>query len=255
MGQQDVVAGLHELAAVAGFGGQAVGAGGALPLLEEAGGVLRKGERERAHGLGEGGVVAVADADAEGEFAAAAQVELAGEGEVAVGGGAELPVHVEVVGQVAPAVAGSDEAATDAGEAAVGGHGQGPAVFPGEQHFFAGDIDGAGGVAGAAAIHVRGEQGVDAQLVEELFAAVGPGFEADVHQDDAVVRVADDLFDQLVAAFFVAVGVADAERFGVDVLEAGDQVALFFVDEALPSVTSSPCRGSGDGRWSGGRSR
>ena len=37
MGQQDVVAGLHQQAAVAGFGRQPIRAGGALPLLQEAG--------------------------------------------------------------------------------------------------------------------------------------------------------------------------------------------------------------------------
>jgi len=46
------------------------------------------------------------------------------------------------------------------------------------------------------------------------------------------MRVADNVLDQLVAAFLVAIGVADAEGLGMDVLEAGNQVALFFVDEA-----------------------
>ena len=59
------MADLHEAAVVAGFGGQGLGAGGALPLLEEALEVLREGCGEGAHGLGERGVEAVADAEAE----------------------------------------------------------------------------------------------------------------------------------------------------------------------------------------------
>jgi len=174
MGQQDVVAGLHEQATVAGLGGQAVRAGGALPLLQEAGGILREGQRQRAHGLRKGRVVAVSDPDAECEFAAAAQVDFAGEGEIAVGGGAVLPVHAEVVGEVAPAVAGAYKAATDAGKAAVGGHGHRPAVLIGHQHLVPRDIDGPGGVPCPAAIHVRGDEGENPEVIQEFFAAVGP---------------------------------------------------------------------------------
>ena len=79
---------------------------------------------------------------------------------------------------------------------------------------------------------MRGEEGEDLEGVQEFFAAVGAGFETDVHEDDAMVRVADDFFDELVAALAVAVGVADAERVGVDVFKAGQEVALFFMDEA-----------------------
>ena len=96
MGQQDVVAGLHEQAAVAGLEGEAIGTGGALPVFEEAGRVLCEGDGERAHGFGEGGVMAVSDADADGEIARSGQVHLPHDGQVAVRGGAELPVHTEI---------------------------------------------------------------------------------------------------------------------------------------------------------------
>lgn len=42
-----------------------------------------------------------------GELRTDAQIELAGQRDVAVGRGAELPVHVQGVGKVLPAVAGT----------------------------------------------------------------------------------------------------------------------------------------------------
>ena len=88
-------------------------------------------------------------------------------------------------------------------------------------------------VSGTATVHVRGEEGIDPQFVEEFFVSVRSCFDADVHQHDAMMRVADDLFDQLVALFLVLHGVADSESLWMDVLEGWDQVALFFVDKAF----------------------
>ena len=52
-------------------------------------------------------MVAVADADADGEFAATTQVDFASEGQISIGGGAEFPIHPEVVCEVLPAITGS----------------------------------------------------------------------------------------------------------------------------------------------------
>ena len=49
----------------------------------------------------------------------------------------------------------------------------------------AGNIDGAGGVAGTAAVEMRGEQRVTLQAGEESLVAG----DFDVHQDDGVVGV------------------------------------------------------------------
>ena len=146
---------------------------------------------------------------------AAPQIQLAHDGDVAVGGGAELPVHEVVVDEVLPAVAGADEAAADAGESATGAHGERAVVFPGEQHLVAGDVDGAGGVAGAAAVEVRGEQGVNLRRGSN---SSWPSM-LDVLQDHGVVWVADEFFGQGVAAVGIAIDVADAERLGMDVVE------------------------------------
>ncbi len=48
-----------------------------------------------------------------------------------------------------------------------------------------------------------------------------------------MVRVADDLLGQRVAAVGIAVDVADAESFRINVFELRLQVALLFVEEGL----------------------
>ena len=58
-------------------------------------------------------------------------------------------------------------------------------------------------------------------------------FEADPLENDAMVWIADDFLGQRIAAVGIGVDVANAERFGVDVLEGGEEIALFFVYECL----------------------
>ena len=191
VGEQDAVAGAQELAAVGGFSGEGFGDGGATPLDDEAAAKLGEGHGEGFQSLAHRSVMAFADADGDCEHVAvrtgeAGEIELAHEGDVAIGGRAEFPVHLEVVFEVAPAVTGADKAATDAGEAGDGraaacGHGQRPLIFPGEENPEAGDVHGAGGVAGAAVVEMGGEQGVDLEAGEQI----GVAFQA---EDSLIVQ-------------------------------------------------------------------
>ena len=87
----------------------------------------------------------------------------------------------------------------------------------------AGDLDGAGGVAGAAAVEMRREQGVTLRAREEgLFTG-----DFDVHQDDRVVGVGDELLGDGVAALEVGGFDAEGECVGVDVVEVVLEVDAF----------------------------
>ncbi len=68
------------------------------------------------------------------------QIQLAHHGDIAAAGRTKLPVHAEVIHDVAPAVACADKAATDTRKAASGAHGQGPLVLPCQQHLVAGNV-------------------------------------------------------------------------------------------------------------------
>ncbi len=177
---------------------------------------------------------AFANADGEGELACSfgidsVESDLAHHGDVAARGRAELPVHAEVLHQIAPAVACTHKAATDAGESAIGRHGEGPLIFPGEEDFLAGDVHGAGGVPRSAVVEVRGQQSIDLQPGQQGRVA----FKLNVGEDHGVMRVADDFLGDGVAAVGIAVDVADAESLDVDVFELRVQVPLFLVEKGL----------------------
>ena len=174
-------------------------------------------------------MMAFAKADRQSEVAQVGGRDLAHDGDIAVERGAELPVHFEVVVQVLPAVAGAHVAAAGAAEAAAAGHGQRHFVSPGNGDTFAGNIRQARVVAHAAALQMRREQRVDLQTGEQLLVAL----DANMHQHDRIMGVADDLAGEAVAAFGVAVAHAHGEGVRVDVLELVEHVAAFFMEESL----------------------
>ena len=89
MRKQHVVAGAHQLAAVAGPGSQPLGIGCALPLVDEAGAILLEGHGQRAYCFLHCGVVPFADADGQRELACA--VTESGDVLVAAWVGSALP--------------------------------------------------------------------------------------------------------------------------------------------------------------------
>ena len=141
----------------------------------------------------------------------------------------ELPLHAHVGGEVLEAVAGADVAAGGAREAAADAEGERGSILPGEDGALAGDRDGACGVVGAATIEVRGEQGVALEAGEDVFVAG----DLDVHQNDGVVGVGDELLGDGVASVEIGGGDADGGGVGIDVVEVVFEVALFFVEEGL----------------------
>ena len=167
VGEDDVVADVGEPAAIGGRGGDELGRIDAQPLLDEALAVRSIGSGEGLHHAGESGMMAVAEADGDGELAAMSDVDLSHDGDVAVERLAELPVHGHVGGEVLKAVAGADVAAGGAGESATDAHGEREVALPGEQAALAGDLDGAAGVARAAAVEMRREQGVALEAGED----------------------------------------------------------------------------------------
>src|ERR1700722_4913907 len=167
MSEQDVVADAHQLAAVGGGGGKLLWRSGATPLDEEAAevNVVRSGEA--LHHRGYGCMMAFAEGNGDGELAVGGEVDLAGDSDVAVQRLTELRTQLHVLAEVLEPVAGANVAAGGAGEAAACSHCERGVSLPGEQAALAGNVDGAGGVAGSAAVEVRGEQSVALEPREE----------------------------------------------------------------------------------------
>ena len=229
MREDDRVRDAHELAAVGGGFGEACRRQRTVPLLDEAVAVLGVGRRERLHHAGERRVMAVAEGDGDGELAVLGNVDLAHDGDVAVERLTEAVRHPHMRGEVLIAIACADITAARAGEAAVSTEGERDVVLPGEHAALAGDIERAGGVAFAAAIEVRREQGVALEAGEDGLIAS----DLDVHQHDGMMRVGDELLGDRVAAAEVVGDDADGEGVVVDVVEVVLEVALLFVEEGL----------------------
>ncbi len=85
-------------------------------------------------------------------------------------------------------------------------------------------------IARAPAVQMRSQKHIDLQPRQKLFVA----FKAHMRQNHAVVRIADDLLGDRVAAFRIAIHVANAEGLRMDVLERRHQIALFLVNKRLP---------------------
>ena len=162
----------------------------------------------------------------------ACEIQLPEQRNVAIGRRTELPVHAKVVHQVAPAVACAHKPTAHAGESATGAHGQRPIVLPRQQRFVPGNVHRPRRIARPAVIQVRRKQHIHLQPRQQVLMPF-VCFQLHMRQNHRVMRVADDLLGQLVAALGIAVHVAHAQRLRVYVLEGRLQVALLLVDECL----------------------
>src|ERR1017187_9872537 len=93
--------------------------------------------------------------------------DLARQRDVAMPGGAELPVHLEVVRQILPTVAGSDIPNRSPGKAFAAAHDQMHPLALGVEQVVAAGFRAPTGVARALARNVRGQQGVETQLAAQ----------------------------------------------------------------------------------------
>src|SRR5215469_1212412 len=232
--QQNVVAGPHQFASVARLGREPLRVLYAMPLADEAFAMLFKWGCKRAHRLLQCRVIAFAEPNGQREFtrainAGCAKIQLAKERNIAVARRAKLPVHGVLIHQVPPAVAGSDKPAADTREPATGRHGQRRLIFPGQQHLVSGHIEGTPRITRSSSVQMGSQQCVYLQPWNQVLVPL----EANPLQDHAVVRVADDLLGERVAAVHVAIDVAYAEGFLMNVFECRQQMALLLVNEGL----------------------
>src|SRR5271170_946860 len=102
----------------------------------------------------------LAERNSHDKLAVPAYVDLAGERNITLEGGTELPVHMEVVHQILPAVAAAHIATTGAAKTATCGHHQGDAVLIREQHSLAGQVKHRARIARSADIQMRSQQGI-----------------------------------------------------------------------------------------------
>ena len=248
------MAGPHQLAAVARLGRKPLRMRCPLPLHDEPLALFLKRCRERSHHFLQRGVMPITNSDRQREFAhrltawglcarsftqlharfirsfrVAFQIDLAHHRNVAVHRRTELPIHLEVLLQVLPAVARAHKPAAHAHEPATCRHRQRPLVLPCQQNLVSSEVERPRRVTSAAAIQMRRQQRVHLQSRNQIRASL----QAHVLQHHPVVRIADDLLGHAVAPVGVAVHVAHPQGRRVDVLETRLQVTLFLVHKRL----------------------
>ena len=167
---------------------------GALPLLDEASAVSGEGSTQSLGDRDQGMVQTVAEAQRQHKLSALLDIELAGQGDVAIRRTVELPVHLEVVGQVLPAVgrphitAGASQKRDRRCQHEPG------SAFMCRQHLPPVGLDHVPVVAPAADFQVRREQREEPQFGEH----VGVGLQAGVDEHARLMRIGDDFLDDAV---------------------------------------------------------
>ncbi len=181
------MAGPHQLAAILRLRRQPIRMRRPLPLLDEPLALLLERHRQRAHRLLQRRMVPFADPDrqrelphrhsafnlrhnlAGGAFSRAPQVvdapqvDLAHHRHVPVRRRPKLPIHLEVLHQVLPAVARAHKPAAHAREPAARRHHQRPLVLPRQQHVVPGQVHRPRRVPRPAAIQMRRQQRIQLQ--------------------------------------------------------------------------------------------
>ncbi len=200
---------------------------GALPLLDElsAGRDVRAGERLEQHARRVR--KAPAERQREGERLLGGDRELADQRYVAVGRRVELPGHLQVLGEVGPAVAPSHEPAGAAEERRRGAEGERDPGLLGGQDVPAGDRAPGRGVPRAAAVQVGGGEDEHPELPLPL------GGDIDPHplEQGGQMRRREDLLVDRVAALRVPGRHAESKRVPPEPTHGRLQLALLLVEE------------------------
>ena len=229
------MAGPHQLAPIARLRRQPFRARRTLPLRDVPLLLFFKRHRQRPHRLLRHRVMPFPNPERQRKLQRAVpvftvKIQLTHHRNVAVRCRVELPVHAKVVHQIPPAVARAHKPTAHPRKPATGRHGQRPPVLPGQQRLAPGKIHSPRRVACSASVQMRSQQRIHLQPRQQFFISLN----LDRNKNHGVVRVANNLLRQAVAAFGIAVHIAHPQRIGMDVLEGRDQVALFFVDKRLP---------------------
>src|SRR5215470_47122 len=104
MRQHNVVADLHQPPVVRRTCRQFTWALCPMPLLDKPLQMLFEGLRQSAHGCRQSGMMSLAKSQSHREIANTAHFDFTHDGDIALKCGAELPIHLEVVMEVLPAV-------------------------------------------------------------------------------------------------------------------------------------------------------
>ena len=123
-------------------------------------------------------------------------IDLARQRDVAMPGGAEFPVHLEVVHQILPTVAGPDIPNGSPRKPFAATHDQMHPLALGVEQVVAADFRTPTGVARALARDVRGQQRVETQLAAQRLIQ---HLESGVHEHHRAMRIGQDVLDQPVA--------------------------------------------------------
>ena len=183
--------------------------GSLIPLLLVFRQVLVKRDPERLQQIGNCSVLAVSESKTERELLRLAKVQLAGQGNVSVAGPLKLPIHLEVIVEVGPAIARANVAAGEMRKGDGRSHRHPLIAFLRHQDSQAvGEADVAI-VAGAADFEMRGAKSKYLEAGEKgaLF-----GGDSRAHKKARQMRVADHLLDDGIASIRVGIGATIAER-------------------------------------------
>ena len=144
----------------------------------------------------------VSEGDGYYKLAVQVDIDLAGQRNIAIERGAELPIHVEVVHHVLPAVAPAHVATTGTTKSAVCRHDEREAVLPRQKHLPARQVQDRAGVTRSSDIQVRRQERVGFHPRQHPLIA----FQTDPHQHHRMMGIGNDFLDDLVTAQAIGIG-------------------------------------------------
>src|SRR5574341_140395 len=136
---------------------------GSVPLLDETLALLFKRDVKRLKQRGRRAMEAVPESQAESKFVAFAQIQLSSERDVPIGSERELPIHLEVVHEIGPAVAATDISTRALKKRGRSSERQPRSPFMRSKNLSAGNTFDQAIIAPAANLEMRREQGIDFQ--------------------------------------------------------------------------------------------
>jgi hypothetical protein len=184
---------------------------------------------KRLEESGSHAVEALSKCQAEGELIPTAQVQLPDQRDIAIFGCVELPIHLEIVRQVCPSIAGPDVSARAPQKWHRGPKRKPCSLLVGRENLLPRDLSDLPIVAPAPDLNVWGKQSIELHWAEESRLA----FETGVDEHRVLMRIADQLLHNAVAPLRVGTADTEAQRMMREAFNLMFKVALLLVKKRL----------------------
>ena len=198
----------------------------ALPLADISFAMGLERLRQRLQQLRHGAVAGSPKRNGDRKLVPALKINFARQRNVAVAGFAEFPVHLEIIHQIPPAVAGADIPDGSPRKPPAASHDQMHILAPGMEQAVAADFRTPAGVARPMTPQVRSQQRVEPQLAAQRLVQ---DFEFGVQEHHRAMRIGENVLDQAVAAAGFRIGQAVEDTIPFRVFDPVLQVALLLV--------------------------